>query len=188
MYASESTPSVFRIDQDKEEDMKRALLVVASVAIFAMAAVPAQAAGGGAAVTGGGSGLFPAAFGSLAGDRLHIEVSAETMPGGSVAGVVHILHQHAGGGLFAELTGTVQCMRVEGSHAWVSGTLTAGRLAEAPRFDPTGQTFAVAVVDGGTGDAAGLDLSFFGGPHTVPNCEQVPTYLSIDRGNFSVSS
>jgi hypothetical protein len=70
----------------------------------------------------------------------------------------------------------------------VSGTITGGEVTEAPGFDPAGQTFAATILDGATGDAAGLDLSFFGGAHTIPACEQVPAYLTIDEGAFSVSA
>jgi hypothetical protein len=62
---------------------------------------------------------------------------------------------------------------------------TAGRIGSA--VDPSGQTFAVSIVDGGSADAAGLDLSFFGGPHAVAPCERVPPYLAIDRGNYAVT-
>ena len=57
-----------------------------------------------------------------------------------------------------------------------------------PDFDPAGQTFAITIQDQGASDAAGLDLSFFGGPHAVPACEHVPAYLPIDEGSYAVGS
>jgi len=166
--------------------MNRAMLLATCVAVLAIAS-PAQATTGGS-VRGGGSGTFPATFGPIAGDRLHIEITATTLPNGTVHGAFQMLHRHLDGSTAAEMHGVVTCLRVTGTQASVSGTITGGKVTEAPGFDPAGQTFAVTIVDGATGDAAGLDLSFFGGPHTVPACEQVPTYLAIDEGAFSVTA
>ena len=166
--------------------MKASALLIACLVALGVAA-PAQATST-ASVRGEGSGLFPAAFGTIAGDRLHIEVSARTLANGTTTGTVRVVHHHVGGPLVARLHGTVTCMQVDDATAWVSGTITGGKILESPGFDPTGQTFAITIQDHGSSDAAGLDLSFFGGPHTVPDCEHVPAYLQIDRGAFDVRS
>ena len=162
--------------------MKRAMLLATCVAVLAVTA-PAHATTG-ASVRGGGSGTFPATFGSIAGDRLHLEISATTLPDGTVHGAFQLLHRHVDGSTAAELHGVVSCLSVSGTQASASGTITGGKVNAALGFDPAGQTFAVTIVDG----AAGLDLSFFGGPHTIPPCEQVPTYLAIDEGGFSIAA
>ena len=166
--------------------MKASALLIACLAALVVAA-PAQATTG-VSVRGGGSGTFPAGFGAITGDRLHIEVSARTLASGTAIGTVQVVHQHDAGALVAQLHGTVTCLQVSGTTAWVSGTVTGGKIAEAPGFDPTGQTFAITIQDQGSSDAAGLDLSFFGGPHAVPACEHVPAYLSIDEGSYAVGS
>ena len=166
--------------------MKRAMLLATCVAVLAITA-PAQATTG-ASVRGGGSGTFPGAFGPIAGDRLHVEITATRLPNGAVLGAFQMLHRHVDGSVAAEMHGVVTCLSVSGAQASVSGTITGGKVTEAPGFDPAGQTFAVTVLDGATRDTAGLDLSFFGGAHTIPACEQVPTYLTIDEGAFSVRS
>ena len=166
--------------------MKRAMLLATCVAVLAVTA-PAHATTG-ASVRGGGSGTFPATFGSIAGDRLHLEISATTLPDGTVHGTFQLLHRHVDGSTAAELHGVVSCLSVSGTQASASGTITGGKVNAALGFDPAGQTFAVTIVDGAAGDTAGLDLSFFGGAHTIPACEQVPTYLAIDEGAFSIDA
>lgn len=166
--------------------MKRAMLLATCVAVLAVTA-PAHATTGGS-VRGGGSGTFPATFGSIEGDQLHLEISATTLPDGTVHGTFQMLHRHVDGSMAAEMHGVVSCLSVNATQVSASGRITGGRVTEAPGFDPAGQTFAVTIVHDAAGDAAGLDLSFFGGAHTIPACEQVPTYLAIDEGAFSIEA
>jgi hypothetical protein len=167
--------------------MKR--IVIATVLAFLMTGVgaaqaQAQAAGPAASVVGAGSGLLPAAFGPLAGDRIHVSLARSS---GSAHGRFHILHVGKDGGVKAELSGVVDCVSISGATAYVTGTITHGRVTEAPEFDPAGQTAALTVVDDGTSDRAGMDLSFFGTPHSIAPCQSVYPYMAIDEGNFIVS-
>jgi hypothetical protein len=168
--------------------MKHTSRIAVVIAIALLTAVPAHASSAQASVTGGGSGLLPALFGPLAGDRMHIELSARTLPTGATAGRFHLVHQRRDGGIAADLAGTVTCLVAAGGQVSVTGTITSGRVTEARGFDPTGQTVAITVVDGGQHDAAGLDLSFFGGPHEIAPCQAVSPYMSIDEGNFTVAA
>jgi hypothetical protein len=153
------------------------------VAMILGANAPQAFAGASDAVVGAGSGALPAAFGPLTGDRIHVSLTVQ----GSNQGRFQILHEGKDGGVKAELTGTIDCVTVSGTTANVTGTITQGRVTEAPGFDPAGQTAAITVVDNGTADQAGVDLSFFGSPHSIAPCEAVYPYMAIDRGNFSVS-
>jgi hypothetical protein len=162
--------------------MKKVVMAVILTAILGVNA-PLALAAGQSSVVGAGSGVLPAGFGPFAGDRLHVALSA----GGSTPDHFQILHENKDGGIRAELTGTVDCISVSGTTAYVTGTITQGRVTEAPGFDPAGQTAAITVVDAGTSDQAGVDLSFFGSPHAIAPCQAVYPYMSIDRGNFNIT-
>jgi hypothetical protein len=162
--------------------MKKVVVTVI-LAMIMGANVPQAFAGASDSVVGAGSGVLPAAFGPLAGDRLHVSLTVQ----GSSPGRFQILHEGKDGGVKAKLTGTIDCVTVSGTTAYVSGTITQGRVTEAPGFDPAGQTAAITVADNGTADQAGVDLSFFGSPHSIAPCEAVYPYMAIDRGNFTVS-
>ena len=161
--------------------MRKVVMAVILTAVLVSA--PQALAAAPSSVVGAGSGVLPAAFGPLAGDRLHVALSA----GDSKPSHFQILHENKDGGIRAELTGTVDCVNVSGTTAYVTGTITQGRVTEAPGFDPAGQTAAITVVDSGSSDQAGVDLSFFGTPHAIEPCQAVYPYMPIDRGNFNVT-
>jgi hypothetical protein len=162
--------------------MKKVVMAVILTAVLGVNAPQALAAAP-SSVVGAGSGVLPAGFGPFAGDRLHVALSTR----GSAPAHFQILHENKDGSIRAELTGTVDCISVSGTTACVTGTITQGRVTEAPGFDPAGQTAAITVVDAGTSDQAGVDLSFFGTPHAIAPCQAVYPYMSIDRGNLSVT-
>jgi hypothetical protein len=166
--------------------MKKIFIAV-TMAVLMGASAPQALAGTTGPVEGAGSGALPASFGPLAGDRIHVVLSARGSEGPS-QGHFQIVHEGKGGGVKADVTGTIDCVSLSGTTAYVTGTITEGRVTEAPGFDPAGQTAAITVVDDGTSDQAGVDLSFFGTPHAIAPCQAVSPYMSIDRGNFNVSA
>jgi hypothetical protein len=164
--------------------MRKIVMSATLAAVLALSMglnVPQAFATGSGSVVGAGSGELPASFGSLAGDRLHVALS-----GRGSTGRFQIVHEGKDGGVKADLSGTIDCISVSGTTAYVTGTITEGRVADAPGFDPAGQIAAITVVDQAATDQAGVDLSFFGGPHSIAPCQAVYPYMSIDRGNFSV--
>lgn len=165
------------------------VLIIASLALMAQIAsmAPAGASGVARSVAGGGSGTLPSFFGPIAGDTLHVELTARVLPDGRTQGRFHLSHVSKDGGLVADFSGTVSCLVVSGAQASATGTIDNGREADASGFDPSGQTVAITIVDVGTSDRAGVDLSFFGAPHEIGPCAAVPPYLEIDEGNYAVS-
>lgn len=163
--------------------MKRmlAFTAIATIVMVTMMA-PAGATGTTGSVTGGGSGTFPDGFGTITGDRLSIELTARVLPNGGTTGRFHMLHRSKDGVVMADLSGTLDRVEVSNGQASVSGAITAGFVADPAGFNPAGQTAAFTIVDQGSSDMAGVDLSFFGGPHAIPPCESVAPYLVIDRG------
>lgn len=163
----------------------RGIFVVGSViGLLVLAALPASADVGGS-VRGGGAGTL--AGGPFAGDRVQIEITARHGTDGDVTGRFHFAHHRASGELAAELSGVVTCLAVGDGAAHATGIVTDGQVREAPGFNPGGQTVAISILEG-TPDQAGFDLSFFPGPHTIPTCETVTPFVSIDSGNFTVSA
>jgi hypothetical protein len=187
MYRRSLLPTV-TIVHERGGDMKRMLASTAAAMIVMAMMVPAGATGTTGSVTGGGSGTFPDGFGTITGDRLSIELTAQVLPSGATLGRFHMMHVSKDGVVMADLSGTLDCMVVSNGSASASGTITTGFVADPPGFNPAGQTAAFTIVDQGSSDLAGVDLSFFGGPHAVPPCENVAPYLVIDRGGFTVPS
>ena len=123
--------------------MKKAVMAVILTAVLGIN-VPQALAAPPSSVVGAGSGVLPAGFGPLAGDRLHVSLSA----GASTPAHFHILHEGKDGGIKAELTGTIDCMTVSGATAYVTGTITQGRETEAPGREATDGAPADARLDG----------------------------------------
>jgi hypothetical protein len=188
MYAIPSLRSVLIDDSPRGGVMKNARRIALGVAIALLTAVPAFASSAGVSMTGGGSGILPDFFGPIAGDRLHVEFTARSLPDGTAVGRFHLVHQRRDGGIAADLAGTLDCLVSSNGQVSVTGSITSGHLPEQPGFDPVGQTVAITVVDQGLSDAVGVDLSFFGSPHTIAPCQAVYPYLSIDEGNFTVAT
>lgn len=168
--------------------MKNTLIVaIVAVSVLAVTIATAGAVATTGSVTGGGSGAFPAPFGPLAGDRLSVVLTARTLPTGTISGRFQLVHRGKDGGLWPSSRA--------GSIASSSRAGRFRRPAPSPRascprpqgFDPTGQTAAITIVDQGNSDVAGVDLSFFGTPHAIAPCQNVPLYLAIDQGDFTVS-
>jgi hypothetical protein len=189
MYRVSLLPTVAIVPERGGADMKRMLAFTAAAAIvLAMMMAPAGATGTTGSVTGGGSGTFPDGFGTITGDRLSIELTARVLPSGTTLGRFHMMHMSKEGVVMADLSGTLDCVVVSNGQASASGTIASGFVADPPGFDPAGQTAAFTIVDQGSSDLAGVDLSFFGSPHAIPPCENVTPYLVIDEGGFTVSS
>lgn len=142
-------------------------LAVASVMTVAE---PIAAASGGS-VTGTGDGvLFLPPF---TGDRVTIVIEA--------SGRFEVAHYDKLGQEFARLGGTITCVDVRGTAAFMTGTIDRGHAPEVVG-DPRGMTFPITVVDGSS-DMIGL------APPTelTPPCTPVPLNTLIDKGNFTVS-
>src|SRR5947209_11318703 len=130
-----------------------ALLLVAPGASVALA-------GTGPSVMGGGAGFFPATSPAFPGDRIQVELTARSLPGGTFQGEFNIVHHRASGGLFAYLNGVVDCLTVAGNTAVVTGTITQGFTALG--IPPAGQRVSMTIVDGGV-DTFGIEVSLISG-------------------------
>ena len=67
----------------------------------------------GSLVTGGGHGFLANR------DQIDISLTAKTLPGSATQGHFSITHHTAGGGLFAHLEGSIDCLTVAANHAVV---------------------------------------------------------------------
>ena len=146
-----------------------ALLLAAASAVTAGGPV---AAAPGKAVTGAGGGvLFLPPF---TGDRVTIVIEA--------SGRFEVAHYDKLGQEFARLGGTITCVNVRGTTAFMTGTVDRGHAPEVVG-DPRGMTFPITVADGTSFDMVGLAPP----SQFTPPCSPVPLNTLIDEGNFTVS-
>ena len=127
------------------------------------------------AVYGGGSGPFEA-------DRVHIALNARGQ-GLAAKGTFVIVHQTPDG-IFAFLTGQVDCLVVNGGNAIATGTITAG--FDGLGIDPVGHRVSLAVHDINP-DIVEMDVSFVSG-HTIAPCSSTEILvIPFDRGGLRVA-
>lgn len=162
--------------------------IIAAAALF-VGAVGATAATSGAAALrahrpagsaprahGQGSGIY--LHPPFTGDRVSIELDAS----GS-GGHFDIVHYDKFGNVFSELSGTVNCVAVNGRTAVTTGIITAGHAPEIAG-DPRGKSFAITVVDNdGIPDAAGVSYPL----GRIPPCSAWPLNMVMDRGSYTIS-
>src|SRR5687767_2118257 len=156
-----------------------ALLAGAMGSITAMTdagALPAHGPGGSAArAHGHGSGIY--LHPPFTGDRVSIELDAS----GS-GGHFDIVHYDKFGKVFSELSGTVNCVAVNGRTAVTTGTITAGHAPEIAG-DPRGKSFAITIVDNdGAPDTLGVSFPL----KEIPPCLVWPLNMVMDRGSYKI--
>jgi hypothetical protein len=153
----------------------RRCILHAAIAVLAVAPLahvgPAAGATSGGAVTGQGSGvlLLP----PFTGDRVVLVLEAP--------GRFDITHLDKAGDEFAHLTGTIDCVEVHGTTAFVSGVVDGGFAPELAG-DPAGQHFAITVADHGVRDLIGVAPP----SRVAVPCSPVPLDTVIDEGGFTV--
>ena len=126
------------------------------------------------AVYGGGSGPLDA-------DRVHVVLSARGQ-GPAAQGSFAILHQTPDG-IFAYLSGRVDCLVVNGRDAIATGVITAG--FDGLGVDPVGHRVSLAVHDTNP-DTVDIDVSFVS-EHPIAPCSSDPVVvIPADRGGFWV--
>ena len=152
--------------------VRTAAAAMAAAALLAVAA-PGAVATPAPSLYGAGSGpLEPA-------DRVHVVLTARG-EGTAARGRFMIIHQTPTG-LFARLSGEVDCLYVGGRAALVTGTITSG--FDGLGIDPVGHRVSMAV----EGASVGLDVSFVS-EHTIAPCSSDPILgLTLDRGGFRVT-
>jgi hypothetical protein len=130
------------------------------------------------------SALSPSVYGAGSGplepaDRVHVVVTARGA-GATAQGRFTIIHQTPTG-LFAVLSGRVDCLAVNGAAAVATGTITSG--FDGLGVDPVGHRVSIAV-DATTVE---LDVSFVS-EHAIAPCSSDPVLaIALDRGAFRVS-
>ena len=124
---------------------------------------------------GQGSGIY--LHPPFTGDRVSIELDAS----GS-GGHFDIVHYDKFGKVFSELSGTVNCVAVNGRTAATTGTITAGHAPEIAG-DPKGKSFAITVVDNdGVPDTIGVSFPL----KDIPPCSAWPLNMVMDRGGYKI--
>jgi hypothetical protein len=124
---------------------------------------------------GQGSGIY--LHPPFTGDRVSIELDAS----GS-GGHFDIVHYDKFGKVFSELSGTVNCVAVNGRTAVTTGTITAGHAPEIAG-DPRGKSFAITIVDNdGVPDAIGVSFPI----KDIPPCSAWPLNMVMDRGGYKI--
>jgi hypothetical protein len=124
---------------------------------------------------GHGSGIY--LHPPFTGDRVSIELDAS----GS-GGHFDIVHYDKFGNVFSELSGTVNCVGVNGRTAVTTGTITAGHAPEIAG-DPRGRSFAITIVDNDVApDALGVSFPLEG----IPPCSAWPLNMVMDRGSYRI--
>ncbi len=137
-----------------------------------------------------GSGMvtLPAPFfdDDVAGDPVRFQVQAQGH-GEAAQGTFNIVHLDDEGGLYAHIVGDVTCLSVVGGVAYTTGIVRKAWLREYPGLNLQGTAAAITVSDGSTTtDVLGFDFQFFGS--TIAPCQtrQVPPFLPVEAGNFTV--
>jgi hypothetical protein len=152
-------------------------LIAGAVALplsLVVAADPAVASNG-STVHGGGSGPLDT-------DRVDIELSARGQ-GATAHGRFTIVH-HTPDGVFAHLSGDIDCLSIQGSRAIVTGTITEG--FDDLGVDPKGERVSLVVHDEHQ-DVVDVDVSFVSGHH-IDACVADPiATVVLDRGQLRVS-
>ena len=149
---------------------RTAAAVLATVMLAPAAHGSAGDAPGGV-VTGHGAGvlLLP----PFTGDRVILDLEAP--------GRFDITHLDKAGEEFARLAGSITCVAVHGTTAFVSGVVEEGHTPDVVG-DPVGQKFAITIADHGANDLIGVaPPSAVGLP-----CSPVPLDTVIDEGGFTV--
>ena len=152
------------------------LAAVGSTNATAAAAAPLDGPGGSAPrARGHGSGIY--LHPPFTGDRVSIELDASGS-GGHFA----IVHYDKFGKVFSELSGTVNCVAVNGRTAVTTGTITAGHAPEIAG-DPRGRSFAITIVDNDSvPDAVGVSYPL----EQIPSCSAWPLNMVMDRGSYKI--
>ena len=164
--------------------MKRALVCAAACGALFVGPGSTGAATTGSFVTG--SGRAPSPVPIEVGRTVELELTARTLPDGSVQGHFNTHNFPATGERPAVGVGDVDCFRVSGNVAFASGTIK-GQFV--PNFgNPAGEKVAIEVIDNGAaGDIFIIEVSFLPFEHPVFPC-QVPTFPPAfsGAGNFIV--
>ena len=139
-------------------------------------ALPVHGPGGSAArAHGQGSGIY--LHPPFTGDRVSIELDAS----GS-GGHFDVIHYDKLGNVFAHVSGTVDCLAVNGRMAVTTGTIISGFSPEIAG-DPKGKSFAITVVDNDGGpDAVGVSYPL----QQIPSCSAWPLNMVMDRGSYKI--
>lgn len=145
-------------------------VVLASTLVFTT--TPAGA--GSPRAHGRGSGIF--LYPPFTGDRVDVDLDAS----GS-GGHFDVVHYDRFGKVFAKVSGTVDCVEVNGRMAVTTGKIEAGF---SPSGDPKGKSFAITVLDNeGRPDALGVSFPL----PQLPPCTAWPLNMVMDRGDYTIS-
>jgi hypothetical protein len=126
------------------------------------------------AVEGHGSGIY--VHPPFTGDRVSVEVEAS----GS-GGRFDVIHYDKLGNVFAHLSGTLDCVAVDGRQAFTTGTITAGFAPEVVG-NVDGKAFAITILDNGDADVVGVSYPL----DQIPACSPWPLNTAIDRGSYTI--
>jgi hypothetical protein len=165
-----------RLAVDCVRDSRTRLLAMVVTGLV-MAALPlaAAAAASSSAVGGQGSGVY--LYPPFTGDRVDVTVEAS-----GVGGRFDVTHFDKFGKVFAHLSGTVDCVSIQGQSVFTTGTITAGHAPEVVG-DVAGKAFAITFVDNGERDLAGVSYPM----EDIPACSFWPLNMVIDRGDYTAS-
>ena len=124
---------------------------------------------------GQGSGIY--LHPPFTGDRVSIDLDAS----GS-EGHFDIIHYDKFGNVFSKLSGTLNCVAVNGRTAVTTGTITAGHAPEIAG-DPKGKSFAITIVDNDSvPDAIGVSFPM----NDIPACSAWPLNMVMDKGSYKI--
>ena len=158
--------------------MKLSRMIAVAIVVLgtAVGATTATAGAAAASARGQGSGIY--LHPPFTGDRVAIALDAS----GS-GGRFEVVHFDKFGEVFARLSGTVDCVAVDGRTAFTTGTITAGFAPEIVG-DVTGKSFAITVLDNGDSpDLAGVSYPLDG----IPPCSAWPLNVVMDQGTYTTS-
>ena len=154
--------------------MKLARMTTAATLLLGITFGGVAAASSVATAQGHGSGVY--FHPPFTGDRVAIDLHAS----GS-QGHFDVVHYDKFGKVFAHLTGTLNCVTVNGHQAFTTGTITAGF---APEFagNVVGKAFAITILDNGDADAAGVSYPL----EAIPACSPWPLNTVMDQGSYTI--
>lgn len=133
--------------------------------------------------------ILPAPFfDDVAGDPVRVQLQVQDSPSGT-QGTFNIVHLDDAGGLYAHIVGDVNCASIVDGVAFTTGIIRKAWVGGRPALDLHGTAAAITVGDGGvSGDGLGFSFEFFGRPIQPCQQQEVPPFLPVDSGNFTVRS
>lgn len=160
---------------------------VAQAADTAQSPNSAKRATGITSVHGSGGGELQ--FSGFEGDQVNFDIRGHTTDADSpvsVKGTFAVTHERPDGTLFAEMSGSLDCMWVAGDVAVATGVIEEYDMPGLPELEPAGRRVGFTIDDGGRHDRIGWSWAVTGFEGDVSPCMSTAPFFEVERGWFAV--